>query len=67
MVLNSNFEEVNDNTYMQYANRISSFSHFLAPFIHEWIHSFHLGFIFKTFGYGGNCDYLKGIYPASIS
>ncbi len=57
-----NLEEIDNNTEYQYHNKISSSSHFLAPFIHEWIHSFHLDYIFKTFGYGGDCEYLNEIY-----
>lgn len=58
-----NLDEVNNNTELLYNNKICSSSHFLAPFIHEWLHSFQLDYIFKNFGYGGYCDYLKEIYP----
>lgn len=55
--------EIDDSTELQYKNKINSSPHFLAPFIHEWLHSFQLDYIFKKFGYGGDCEYLKEIYP----
>ena len=58
-----NLEEINENSELQFSSKIASSSHFLAPFIHEWIHSFHLDYIFKNFGYGGDCEYLNEIYP----
>lgn len=54
---------IDEITDYQYQNKKTSSSHFLAPFIHEWIHSFHLNYIYSKFGYGGTCDYLKEIYP----
>lgn len=58
-----NLEEINDITEFQFQNKRVSSSHFLAPFLHEWIHSFHLDVIYKTFGYGGNCEYMREVYP----
>lgn len=59
--------EINDNTETQYKSKISSSPHFLAPFIHEWLHSFQLDYIFKIYGYGGDCEYLQSIYPPKQS
>ena len=54
---------VDDITEFQYKNKRTSSPHFLAPFIHEWLHSLQLDSIYNKFGYGGNCDYLNSIYP----
>lgn len=58
-----NLRYLDDVTEFQYKNKKTSSPHFLAPFIHEWLHSLQLDEIYKKFGYGGNCDYLKSIYP----
>lgn len=58
-----NLSYINDLTDYQFQNKKTSSSHFLAPFIHEWLHSFQLNYIYNKFGYGGDCDYLKQIYP----
>lgn len=50
-------------TECQYKNKQTSSPHFLASYIHEWIHSLQLDLIFKKFGYGGECKYLNTIYP----
>lgn len=55
--------EIDEITDFQYKNKRTSSSHFLAPFIHEWLHSFHLNVIYNKFGYGGSCKYLRGQYP----
>lgn len=59
----NNLRQIDDITEHQYQNKRTSSSHFLAPFIHEWLHSLQLDEIYRKFGYGGNCDYLKSIYP----
>lgn len=58
-----NLELINNATEYSFNDKISSSPHFLAPFIHEWLHCFQLDHIYKNFGYGGNCEYLKSIYP----
>ena len=35
---------------------------FLAPFLHEWLHSLHLHYIYSKLGYGGECEYLNEVY-----
>lgn len=62
-----NLAEIDDKTELQHRNNINSTSHFLSPFIHEWLHSFQLDYIFKQFGYGGECEYLKEMYPQKQS
>ena len=56
-------EEINYYVEKNYINKKISSSHFLAPFIHEWIHSLQLDYIYKTYGYGGDCKYLQDCYP----
>ena len=46
-----------------YADKKISSNHFLAMYIHEWLHSIHLDYIFKKFGYPGDCKFLKELYP----
>lgn len=58
-----NLSEIDDITEYQYKNKRTSSSHFLSPFIHEWLHSFHLDAIYNKFGYGGSCEYLINRYP----
>lgn len=58
-----NLRHIDDITEFQYKNKRTSSPHFLAPFIHEWLHSLQLDEIYRKFGYGGNCNYLKSIYP----
>lgn len=58
-----NFKYINKITDLKYNNKKISSSHFLSPFIHEWVHSFQLDKIYNQYGYGGNCYYLNEIYP----
>ena len=59
----NNLEEINNISEALYNKNESSTSHFLAPFMHEWLHSFQLDLIYQTHGYGGECFYLQEIYP----
>lgn len=58
-----NLEQVNNDAEVLYKNKISSSNHFLAPFIHEWMHSIHIDRIYNKLGYGGDCSYLQEVYP----
>lgn len=58
-----NLKYIDNIVEQQYKNKQTSSSHFLAPFIHEWLHSIQLDSIYKKFGYGGNCSYLNKRYP----
>lgn len=60
-------EKLNDDAENLFNQKKSSSSHFLAPLIHEWIHSFHLDYIYKQHGYGGMCKVLGKIYPCGIN
>ena len=40
-----------------------SSNHFLADYIHEWIHNIHLNAIYSKHGYGGKCPYGQSQYP----
>ena len=55
-------EELNQACDSFYNDKKISSSHFLSPVIHEWIHSFHLDYIYNKYGYGGDCEYLKSVY-----
>jgi len=59
-----NLRYIDDNTELLYKNRQISSSHVLSPFIHEWLHSCHLDYIYTKYGYGGNCSFLRKLYPA---
>ncbi len=58
-----NLKEIDDKANTLFYNKESSSSHFLSPFIHEWLHSIQLDYIYRKYGYGGDCDYLKDLYP----
>lgn len=58
-----NLSFIDDITEFEYQNKKSSSNHFLAPFIHEWLHSLQLHHIYSQYGYGGNCEYLNSLYP----
>lgn len=60
---NLNLQDTDFITETQYKNKKTSSPHFLASFIHEWIHSLQIDSIYKKYGYGGNCEYLNSIYP----
>lgn len=55
--------QIDNITENLYKNGKISSNHFLAMFIHEWLHSIHLDHIYKKFGYNGDCEYLSKIYP----
>lgn len=59
-----NLKQINNITDRLYKNKEISSPHFLSPFIHEWFHSIHLDSIYSKYGYGGNCDVMKEIYPS---
>lgn len=59
----TNLTEIDTASEQLYHKKISSCSHFLAPFLHEWLHSLHLHYIYSKLGYGGDCKYLNEIYP----
>lgn len=58
-----NLKEIDIKSEILYSKKISSSPHFLAPFIHEWLHSLQLHSIYDKYGYGGDCEYLKKMYP----
>lgn len=58
-----NLKNVDDLSEKMFSNKISSSPHFLAPFIHEWLHSLQLHYIYTKFGYGGSCMYMNEVYP----
>ena len=58
-----NLKYINDITEEQYKNKKTSSSHFLSPFVHEWLHVIQLDSIYQKFGYGGQCFFLNNLYP----
>lgn len=62
-----NLEVMDDKAERMHSLKNSSSSHFLHLFIHEWLHSIHLDYIYQKFGYGGECEYLKKNYPLNCS
>lgn len=59
-------EYINYRSERLHHDKQSSSPHFLAPFIHEWIHSLQLDYIYNKFGYGGKCEYMTQQYPNKI-
>lgn len=62
-----NLDYIDEVTESKFNDKKSSSSHFLAPFIHEWVHSIHLDLLYKKFGYGGSCEQLNSIYPMAAN
>lgn len=62
-----NLELINERVEKMHSSNTMSTSHFLYSFIHEWLHSIHLDYIYQKYGYGGECEYLKEIYPLKDS
>ncbi len=58
-----NLKYINEKTEESFIQKYTSSPHFLAPFIHEWLHSIQLDFIYNNYGYGGKCAYLTEQYP----
>jgi len=59
-----NLSHIDNLVESHFAKKEISTAHFLAPFIHEFMHSFQLDHIFNNFGYGGQCNYMSKIYPS---
>lgn len=58
-----NLEQIDSITEKLYQAKRTSSSHFLAPYLHEWLHSLHLDYIYTKHGYGGTCHALNDMYP----
>ena len=58
----NNLLDINQKTEKNYKNKISSSPHFLANYIHEWLHNIHLDNIYKKYGYDGNCPFAQSLY-----
>lgn len=59
----NNLKQIDEITEKMFENGKISSNHFLAMFIHEWLHSIHLDHIYSKFGYEGDCKYLSEMYP----
>ena len=53
-----NLRQINKLTEILYKQKIISSNHFLHTFIHEWIHSFHIDYVYKQLE-SGNCSKIK--------
>lgn len=62
---NFSFAQIDELAEENYSKGLTSSSHFLSSFIHEWMHSFHLDWIYRKFGYEGKCPYGKKLYCKS--
>lgn len=60
-------EDIDNIVEKQFKNKKTSSPHFLAPFIHEWVHSLHLDYIYSKYGYGGTCKFMHQQYPTKYS
>ena len=56
-------KQVDSITENLFKNGKTSSNHFLAPFIHDWLHFFHLDYLYKKHGYPGDCEYMQQLYP----
>ncbi len=59
---NDNIEELNFQLDQSYMNNERSSSHYLSPFVHEFMHNVYLNYIYSKFGYEGHCEYTKEKY-----
>ena len=58
-----NLQLIDSVSEQSFSNKKTSSPHFLAPFIHEWIHSYQINCIYKSNGYGGPCKCLNSLHP----
>lgn len=56
-------KQVDKITQDLFESKKTSTDHFLSPFIHEWLHCLHLNYLYEKYGYPGNCEYMKSLYP----
>lgn len=58
----ASLESVNCRLDESFHNRERSSSHYLAPFIHEFLHGNYIDYIYKKYGYEGSCPYTRQKY-----
>lgn len=59
---NDDIELLNFELDKCYENNERSSSHYLSPFIHEFMHNTYLNYLYSKHGYAGNCSYTKQKY-----
>ena len=55
-------EELNNKLDESYSKDERSSSHYLSPFIHEIMHGVYVDYIYKKYGYEGQCPYTRKKY-----
>lgn len=55
-------EELNNKLDESFSRNERSSSHYLSPFIHEIMHGVYLDYIYKKYGYEGQCPYTREKY-----
>ena len=58
----NSIEEIDKKLDKSFLNDERSSSHYLSPFIHEFLHGIYLDHIYKKFGYEGKCPYTAQKY-----
>lgn len=58
----NSLEEVNQKLDESFQKQERSSSHFLAPFVHEFLHNSYINYIYKKYGYEGLCPYTAEKY-----
>ena len=59
---NDDIELLNYKLDKSFTNNERSSSHYLSPFIHEFMHNAYLNYIYSKYGYEGSCYYTKQKY-----
>lgn len=58
----NSIEALNERLDKSYQNHERSSSHYLAPFVHEFLHSAYINYIYQKYGYEGLCPYTAQKY-----
>ena len=61
----NSIEEINAKLDETFSNNERSSSHYLAPFIHEFMHGIYIDYVYKKYGYEGECPYTAQKYKSS--
>lgn len=63
----NSLEELNNKLDESFQNGERSSSHYLAPFVHEFLHNVYINHIYNKFGYEGICPYTTAKYHNYIN
>lgn len=61
----NSIEEIDQKLDKSFLNNERSSSHYLAPFIHEFLHGIYIDYVYKKYGYEGGCPYTAQKYKSS--